>query len=103
MSDDEQPEVASGDESGSLRVWGAKGEHVQKNEYRWPSCPACLLNKNKDMLGTKVREKSESLGEKKKRERERERGREGGRETWRDSLLERGGERERERETYLYV
>mmetsp|Transcript_35108 Transcript_35108/g.79170 ORF Transcript_35108/g.79170 Transcript_35108/m.79170 type:complete len:639 (+) Transcript_35108:61-1977(+) len=26
--------VASGDETGAVRLWGAKGEHAQKNEYR---------------------------------------------------------------------
>jgi len=26
--------VVSGDDSGAIRVWGAKGDHVQKNEYK---------------------------------------------------------------------
>ena len=26
--------VASGDTSGAIRLWGAKGEHAQKNEYK---------------------------------------------------------------------
>ena len=39
--------VVSGDVTGALRLWGAKGEHAQKNEYKlwdaWLSCVQILL------------------------------------------------------------